>query len=720
MLVLLFFLVVPLHTRAQTEPSALGRLYIPPKQTPVVRSAPSASLATRSIPSLELPALTPEMISDLSQPPHESRVGVNRVLPAFDTSSGQWWTNTDGSKVWSLQIRSPGATGLRLHIRNFDVGAGTLWVFDPNQPASALRYTAKGPQGISEFWTNTIFSETVQVDFATGEGVASQVSFLVPELYHWWAPHPVAMPSGASTPVPKSAASGTVLGPPGGDISCFKDTSCYISSAAPYVQTMSLADVYLVFPDQTCSGTLVIDRNATNTPYLLTAGHCVNGQDLTQLESFFQFKTPSCTGQNGAFGNLSSIPFPEGSAYPSVAGASLLALSLKEDPPGSGMVDLSVPDFGFLKLASNPPGVVYYAGWTASQTGETVYSISHPRNLPQAFAQGTLTGSVGSNFLDFFPSLGLLDHGSSGGGQFNSASQLIGIESSTQNTASPSIYGCTLPVYGDYLTGFSAIYPLIKSWLEDTEPAVTFTANPSSVPLGASVVTLTWSAPGSSSVLIRVGSPTGTLFADGGNAGSAITGNWASSGMTFYLIDGSTGLTLKSLTLQATGVSGTPSLSATPNPMPAGTNVVALSWNAPSYASTAIRVGSPTGTLFSEGGSSGTANTGAWASPGMMFYLIDPPTGGTLASVTLQPTAGGHATITASPDPLLAGTNIVAITWNAPGYSSILIRVGSVTGTLFASGGPSGTANTGPWAAPGLTFYLIDQNSGATLAQITL
>ncbi|HME10139.1 MAG TPA: trypsin-like peptidase domain-containing protein, partial [Bryobacteraceae bacterium] len=518
----------------------------------------------------------------------------------------------------------------------------------------------------------------------------------------------------------KSAASG-VLGPPGGDISCFKDASCYISSASPYVQTMSLADMYLVFPNETCSGTLVVDRNATDTPYVLTAGHCVSGQDLSQLESFFQFKTPSCTGQNGAFGDLSSLPFPMGSAYPSVAGANLLVLSLKEVPPGSGMVDLSVPDFGFLQLPNNPPGTVYYAGWsTTSQTGETVYSITHPRNLPQVFTQGTLTGTEGSSFLSFFPSLGLMDHGSSGGGQFNSSSQLIGVEAATQSTAAPSIYGCTLPVYGDYLTGFGAIYPLVKAWLEDTEPSVTFTASPDALPPAASVVTLTWNAPGSSSVLVRVGSPTGTPFAGGGPTGTAITGPWASPGMMFYLIDQNTGSTLAALTLQAASVTGSPTLSATPNPLPAGTNVVALSWSAPANTSTSIRVGSPTGTLFAAGGASGSASTGPWASPGMSFYLIDQTTGATLANVTLQAAAIAQPTIAARPDPMPAGTNVVTLNWNTPGSSATLIRVGSPTGTLFASGGASGSANTGPWASPGMTFYLIDQKSGATLAQVTL
>src|SRR5271165_17613 len=111
---------------AQEFASAPGHLYIP-KQPLAVRSAPSASVGPRSVAVLELPALAPETISSLSQPPHQTRVGVNRPLPAFDATAGQWWTNTDGARIWSLQIRSLGATGLRLHLRNFDAGPGVLW-----------------------------------------------------------------------------------------------------------------------------------------------------------------------------------------------------------------------------------------------------------------------------------------------------------------------------------------------------------------------------------------------------------------------------------------------------------------------------------------------------------------------------------------------------------------------------------------------------------------
>jgi len=41
-----------------------------------------------------------------------------------------------------------------------------------------------------------------------------------------------------------------------------------------------------------------------------------------------------------------------------------------------------------------------------------------------------------------------------------------------------------------------------------------------------------------------------------------------------------------------------PTLTASPNPLPAGTNVVTISWNAPGHASVDVHLSSPTGTVF--------------------------------------------------------------------------------------------------------------------------
>jgi V8-like Glu-specific endopeptidase len=56
---------------------------------------------------------------------------------------------------------------------------------------------------------------------------------------------------------------------------------------------------------------------------------------------------------------------------------------------------------------------------------------------------------------------------------------------------------------------------------------------------------------------------------------------------------------------------------------------------------------------------------------------------------------------------------VVSLTWQAPGYSRVQIRVGSPTGTAMTGiEGPNGVAQTGPWATEGMTFYLQDASDG--------
>jgi hypothetical protein len=67
--------------------------------------------------------------------------------------------------------------------------------------------------------------------------------------------------------------------------------------------------------------------------------------------------------------------------------------------------------------------------------------------------------------------------------------------------------------------------------------------------------TLSWHVPGATFAEVRVGSPTGPLFAFTGSQGSAPTGSWVKDGETFYLLDvskGEPGTTVGSATVYLT------------------------------------------------------------------------------------------------------------------------------------------------------------------------
>jgi hypothetical protein len=82
------------------------------------------------------------------------------------------------------------------------------------------------------------------------------------------------------------------------------------------------------------------------------------------------------------------------------------------------------------------------------------------------------------------------------------------------------------------------------------------------------------------------------------------------------------------------------------------------------------------------------------------------------------------ATLSAMPNPVpilrTGDLGATTISWNAPGAASVQVRLGSPDGTLFASGGPTGSAPTGTWVTDGMTFYLQDLTSGNTLGSVVV
>jgi hypothetical protein len=82
------------------------------------------------------------------------------------------------------------------------------------------------------------------------------------------------------------------------------------------------------------------------------------------------------------------------------------------------------------------------------------------------------------------------------------------------------------------------------------------------------------------------------------------------------------------------------------------------------------------------------------------------------------------ATLTADPNPIpvtdATTPGQTTLTWSAPGHNSVELRVDAPDGAVVASGGESGSAQTGEWVADGTTFYLVDAATKATLASVVV
>ena len=164
---------------------------------------------------------------------------------------------------------------------------------------------------------------------------------------------------------------------------------------------------------------------------------------------------------------------------------------------------------------------------------------------------------------------------------------------------------------------------------------------------GRGQTTISWSVTGiAEEVEIRVGAVDGSLFADGAATGSAETGEWVTEGMVFYLLNRATGDLLDRVTVHLTDLDCPPPvLVSTPNPIRVcdmGFGQTTISWDATDITDRVeIRVGTVDGTLFTNGGATGSLQTGQSVTDGMTFYLLDETDGSQLDIETVRLTEEG-------------------------------------------------------------------------------
>ena len=347
------------------------------------------------------------------------KVGLTKKLPtpvAFGRGrqSGGFTETADGGYVWSAAIRSPGASALRLKFANVRLpDHADLYVYNDLGDARGP-YQGTGPHGNGSFWSHTLAGDTayVQVRYfgRASEADVRATSVVVTHVGHLTSKfRAVASPEAFCS------------SPDGGNADCVEDGSCYnVASVAEAKDAIAL----ILWPQgpffYLCSGGLIGDSAGSDTPYFLTANHCISrNRDAQNVEAHFGFATNSCSASypvacddwRNLIGN-------------GVLGATLLAT-------GSGS------DFTLLRLAGNPPGGSALLGWTsapvASANGNTLHRISHPNGAPQAYSRHSIdTGATTcsslprGNFIYSRDEVGATEGGSSGSPVVNSAGQVVG------------------------------------------------------------------------------------------------------------------------------------------------------------------------------------------------------------------------------------------------------------------------------------------------------
>jgi hypothetical protein len=392
------------------------------------------------------------------------RIGVGRDL-RMGPEDGLWQPLPGGGGLWTGEVESAGAAGLRLHLTRLALPPGSeIAVYPapaPKTPPAALapapstaeKTPAPSPSApapsaaptppprpgrveiheahagsAAELWTGTVAGERARLEIYVPAG--GRPRFLVDGLQHLYrdplGPDPAA---GAGT--------------------CHNDVTCYPQWAAV---ARAVGKLTFIEGQQTsaCTGELLATQAADQTPYFLTAHHCISTPAVAATaEVFWRYQTATCGG-----------PPPSIDSVPASLGATLLATGAPSD-------------FTLLMIAGALPRRLFWAGWTAAPVadGTRSASIHHPLGDFKRISfgdKGSLVTCGGPSHVRVDWTSGPTEDFSSGAGIYrDDTQQLYG-----QLDCGPS--ACGSVTHDDY-GAFAATYPAIAALLaagsdDDSEP----------------------------------------------------------------------------------------------------------------------------------------------------------------------------------------------------------------------------------------------------------
>ena len=279
------------------------------------------SIQTNILPSFDLKALQAEdAINDIDKE-GPWRFGYKHLVN-FGFEDGQWTTLKNGDRIWRMKFNSPGALSMNVIFDQFFMPeGGKLYLYNDDRTDLLGAYTAIQNQKSGTLGTWIVEGETLWVEYNEPANVKGQGKLHFESITH-------AYRTAASEREEKG------LGDSG---NCNHDVDCPIGDdwEAHKENNKKAVAKILSGGSDWCSGALINNTANDGTPYLLTANHCVEGQNPANWAFIFGWISPNpvcATTDNST----------NGSTTMTISGASLRAKN-------------AASDFCLVELSSAPP-----------------------------------------------------------------------------------------------------------------------------------------------------------------------------------------------------------------------------------------------------------------------------------------------------------------------------------------------------------------------------
>jgi hypothetical protein len=405
----------------------------PERQLPSTRFG----VTLTDVPELGLPALdNAALLQEDAQSPatcKRLRISLGRDL-LIGPDDGRWTTIPGVGQLWTAEIVSQNALGIRIHFTQMNLPRGALlFVYSPTLPGFVNGpYQGVGPVGDGQFWAAVVEGERARIElFIPDAGAPAKpvAAFRIDRIQHLYRDPLAAAPA-------TDADQGVTLGS-----GCHNDVTCYsawtnVSHSVARIDYVDGGNGFL------CTGQLLNPQNGDLTPYFLTANHCINNNAAAQSIQFYWFyQTSTC---NGSAPSLGSVP------------KSLV---------GTLLSNSATSDYSLIMEEGALPCGVFWNGWTseAIPNGEASAGVHHPGGQPtkisfgtRATADNSFCSSGNPNFMRENWSDGITEGGSSGSGIYRTSDQRLygqlfcGPSSCGAGGLTYDNYGAFARTYGDH------------------------------------------------------------------------------------------------------------------------------------------------------------------------------------------------------------------------------------------------------------------------------
>ena len=336
-------------------------------------------------------------------------------------NSGSWLELDNGDRIWRLKIEAKDAKQIFCSMEDFYLpDEALLYVYDENREQIRGAFSSFNNRDSKTFIFSMLDGSEMTLEYYEPKQVKGEGSFSITKVYYGYK-------AAAADPAEEDASCQYE------NVNCAhpEDTDWYWASSTNHWKK-SVARVIIITPDgaKTCSGSLINNTAADETPYFLTADHCICESTVANFNNYiFEFNY-----EEHCSGTLKPV-------------VSVIGCDLKATSPSS--------DGALLELSSLPNvSILMIMGWDRSANNHPESSsVHHPGlsplkkvsidNDPTTINPYAFNGPCGELlcsgcFFDTQFEVGAVSAGSSGAPLINANKRIIGQLLGTTETTEQS------------------------------------------------------------------------------------------------------------------------------------------------------------------------------------------------------------------------------------------------------------------------------------------